>query len=382
MRNFALMWPPLFQSDNPFIFCMSNSSSASAHDHQHDPPTKSEVAKWKKIVANFEKPNTKRAIWQLVNSLGAYIATWVAMFFVWKINPWFTIPLVILAGGLQVRIFIIFHDCTHNSFFKNQKLNRWLGYFCGLLVFTPFKQWKWEHSIHHATAGDLDRRGVGDVPTLTIEEYLKLPKRGRIVYRLVRNPFVLFVLAPIYLFVIRERLPVANASPDTKRAVWHTNLGIAIMLTIGCLIFGVGPFLLLQLTAMGIAASAGVWLFYIQHQFEGVYWERHEHWEYTAAALEGSSYYKLPKILQWFSGNIGFHHIHHLSSKIPNYFLEECHYSHPAFQEIKPVTIMTSLKSFSFRLWDESEKALVGWKRMREVRREQEQASLMNQANS
>jgi omega-6 fatty acid desaturase (delta-12 desaturase) len=354
-----------------------STESAHAHDAQ---PTESEIVKWKKIVADFEKPSAKRANWQIISTLAAYFACWVAMHYAMKVSMWWTVPFVIIAGGMLVRVFIIFHDCTHNSFYKSQKANRWVGYFMGLLVFTPFKQWRWEHSIHHATAGDLDRRGVGDVPTLTIEEYLKLPKRDRIVYRCVRNPIILFILAPLYLFVLRERIPVAKASPETKRAVWHTNIGIVVMLTIGSLIFGPGPYFLLQFASMGIAATVGVWLFYVQHQFEGTYWERHEHWEYTAAALEGSSYYKLPRLLQYFSGNIGFHHIHHLSSKIPNYHLERCHYSHPAFQEIKPMTIMNSLKSLSYRVWDEGQKNLVGWKRMREVRREMEESGMLNNA--
>ena len=361
---------------------MSTTSSSTQDAHSHEPPTKSEIAKWKKIVADFEKPNNKRATWQLVSTLSLYFGAWTAMFFLLKVSVWWVLPLIPIAGGLLVRIFIIFHDCCHNSFYKSQKVSKVLGYITGVLAFTPYKQWRWEHSIHHATAGDLDRRGVGDVWTLTIEEYLKMPKRMRIAYRAVRNPVLLFLVAPILLFVIRERIPIKNATKETKRAVWATNFGVAAMITIGCLIFGPLPYILIQLGVIGTAASAGVWLFYIQHNFEGVYWERHEHWEYTSAALEGSSYYKLPKILQWFSGNIGFHHIHHLSSKIPNYHLEMCHYSHPAFQEVKPITIMTSMKSFSYRLWDESEKALVGWKRMREVRREMEQSAMMDKANS
>lgn len=332
-------------------------------------------------MADFEKPSTARATWQAVTTIGGYFATWAAMWFILKsasISSLWCIPLAALAGGLLVRVFIIFHDCCHGSFYKNPTVNRWLGYFTGTLAFTPFKHWKWEHSIHHATAGDLDRRGVGDIWTLTVEEYLALSKKQRLVYRAVRNPFILFGIAPIYLFVVRERIPSPKANPLTKKAVWMTNFAILGMLVTGALIFGLLPYLLLQTLVIGIAASAGVWLFYIQHQFEGVYWERHEHWEYCSAALEGSSFYKLPRILQWFSGNIGYHHIHHLSSKIPNYHLEACHNSHPEFQEVKPVTIPISMKSFGYRLWDESEKVLIGWRRMREIRRAQEEAGRAN----
>jgi omega-6 fatty acid desaturase (delta-12 desaturase) len=345
------------------------------HDnsHAHEPPTKSEIAKWKKIVAEFEKPSTKRATWQLLSTLGLYLACWTAMFFTVKTSILLTIPLVLVSAGLLVRVFIVFHDCCHNSFYKNSKVNRVLGFFTGVMAFTPYKHWKWEHSIHHATAGDLDRRGVGDIWTLTIEEYLKLPKMHRLGYRIVRNPFFLCLFAPSWLFMIRERLPSKNASPQTKRAVWATNFALIGMFVIGCSIFG-WAYIPLQVSVMAVAASLGVWMFYIQHQFEGVYWERHEHWEYTSAALEGSSFYKLPKILQWFTGNIGFHHVHHLSSKIPNYYLERCHKSHPAFQEVKPLTVANSMKSFGYRLWDESEKVLIGWRRFREIRRAQEEA--------
>ncbi len=343
-------------------------SASPHHQHHHDPPSKSEVAKWKKIVAEFEKPCRWRASWQLSTTVGLYAATWAVMYFALQVSAWAVVPLIPLAGGLLVRIFIIFHDCCHNSFYKTGRLNQVLGYLTGVLVFTPFKHWRWEHSVHHATAGDLDRRGIGDIWTLTVDEYLKMPRRMRIAYRAARNPFILFFLAPLYLFVVRERFASAGASKAARRGVLLTNLGVITMVATGCWVFGILPFLLIQLGVLWTAAAAGVWLFYVQHQFEGVYWERHEHWEYTAAALEGSSYYKLPKLLQWFSGNIGFHHIHHLSSKIPNYHLEACHYSHPAFREIKPLTIWSSLKSFSFRLWDEAAGELVGWKRLREVR--------------
>lgn len=350
-------------------------SESSAHAHQ--PPSGSEIAKWKKVVAEFEKPSAWRATWQLVSTLVMYFAGWTAMFHVVKnpsISLWFLLPLFLVSGGLLVRVFIIFHDCCHNSFFKSEKLNRIVGFITGVLAFTPYKHWRWEHSIHHATSGDLDRRGVGDIWTLTVDEYLKLSRKERIVYGMVRNPVILFLIAPVYLFVVRERIPSAKASPLTRRAVWFTNLGLLAMAAIGCLIFG-WAFLPLQLGVIAIAATAGVWMFYIQHQFEGVYWERHEHWEYTSAALEGSSFYKLPKVLQWFTGNIGYHHVHHLSSKIPNYHLERCHKSHALFLDVKPVTMLSSLKSFGFRLWDESEKVLIGWRRMREIRRAQEEAA-------
>ncbi len=328
-----------------------------------------EINDWKEIVSDFEKPCARRASWQLISTLGCYLGTWAAIYFAMKVNYLIVLPLALLASGFLVRLFIIFHDCCHNSFYRNRVLNQWIGFFTGVLAFTPFKHWRWEHSVHHATAGDLDRRGVGDVWTLTVKEYIEMSRWDRFVYRMVRNPVILFGIAPSYVFLFRERLSSPRANPATRKTVRLTNCALLVMFLIGGLIFGFLPFVLIQVGIMAFAASAGVWLFYIQHQFEGVYWERHEHWEYTSAALEGSSFYRLPRILQWFTGNIGYHHIHHLSSKVPNYYLEACHNSHPAFANVTTVTFWGGFKSLSFRLWDETDKMLVGWRRMREIRR-------------
>jgi omega-6 fatty acid desaturase (delta-12 desaturase) len=216
--------------------------------------------------------------------------------------------------------------------------------------------------VHHASAGDLDRRGTGDVWTMTVQEYLEASRWKRFAYRLARNPFILFVVAPLFLFVVLERLPTGKEGRRERLSVYGTNLGIALMAAGLCWVFGWKAYLLLQMGAMMVAGSAGVWLFYVQHQFEGVYWERGEEWDYQKAALQGSSYYKLPRVLQWFSGNIGFHHIHHLSPRIPNYRLAKCHRSEPLFQTVKPVTLLGSLKCFSFRLWDERARRMVGYR--------------------
>jgi omega-6 fatty acid desaturase (delta-12 desaturase) len=330
-----------------------------------------EINAWKKVVSDFEKPSAWRASWQLVSTLSCYLATWAAIYFAKEVSYLLVLPLALLASGFLVRLFIIFHDCCHNSFYKNSVLNQWVGFFTGALAFTPFKHWRWEHSVHHATAGDLDRRGVGDVWTLTVKEYIAMSRWDRLVYRMVRNPVILFGIAPSYVFLMRERWTSSRASQKTRRTVKFTNCALLVMFLIGGLIFGFVPYVLIQVGIMAVAASAGVWLFYIQHQFEGVYWERHEHWEYTSAALEGSSFYRLPRIFQWFTGNIGFHHVHHLSSKVPNYYLEACHNSHPEFANVKPVTLFGSFKSLGYRLWDETDKVLVGWRRMREIRRRQ-----------
>ena len=339
-------------------------TNSTVTDGQHDPT----VPAWKKIVAKYQRPVISHSVWQVVNTLVPYLVLWYVMYRTLAVSYWLTAPLAILAGGFLVRVFIIFHDCGHGSFFKSKTTNDIVGFITGVLTFTPYHHWRWEHSVHHSAAGDLDRRGTGDVWTLTVQEYLEASRWKRFSYRLARNPLVLFVIAPLFLFLVRERFPTAKAAKRERYWLYATNVAI---LGVGAglsHIFGIKAYLTIQLTVLMIAGSAGVWLFYVQHQFEGVYWERAEGWDYTTAALKGSSFYKLPRILQWFTGNIGFHHIHHLSPRIPNYRLEQCHRAHPLFQTVKPVTLCSSLKSFTFRLWDEQQRKLVGYGHLRQFR--------------
>ncbi len=328
-----------------------------------------DTAAWKAIVIKYQQPSLPRAIWQLVDTLVPYAGLWYLMYLSLSYSYWLTFALAALAGLFLIRIFIIFHDCGHGSFFKSRLANDVVGFITGMLTLTPYFHWRWEHSIHHATAGSLDRRGTGDVWTMTVEEYLKASRWKRFAYRLARNPFVLFGIAPLFLFVIAQRIPSPTASPRERASVHWMNaavLGLAILLSCA---FGITTYLLLHLTVELVGGGIGVWMFYVQHQFEGVYWERDEDWDYTAAALEGSSFYKLPRILQWFSGNIGYHHIHHLSPRIPNYNLESCHKADPMFQEVRPITLFSSLKSLSLRLWDENLGRLVGYRHMRQIRK-------------
>jgi omega-6 fatty acid desaturase (delta-12 desaturase) len=329
-----------------------------------------DAASWKEIVLQCQKPSRWRALWQIANTLAPYALLWYLMYSSLAISYWITLPLAILAGAFLIRVFIIFHDCGHGSFFKSKIANDVVGFITGMLTFTPYYHWRWEHAIHHASAGHLDKRGTGDVWTITVQEYLESSRWKRFAYRLARNPIVLFVIAPLYLFVVRQRFVSAKANQRERWSVYWMNLAILGMAAGLSVVFGVIPYLIIQSTAMAVAGSAGIWLFYVQHQFEDVYWERSDQWDYTAAALQGSSFYKLPKILQWFSGNIGFHHIHHLSSRIPNYNLERCHKAHPLFQSVKPITLFSSLKSFTFRLWDEEHKKLISFRRLRRIRRE------------
>jgi acyl-lipid omega-6 desaturase (Delta-12 desaturase) len=332
------------------------------------------ATRWKQLVAQFQTPCTGRATWQIINTFVPFVALWVFMYWALTISFWLAVPAAVLAGGFVVRIFIIFHDCGHGSFFKSRIANHILGFISGLFTFTPYFHWRWEHSLHHASSGDLDRRGVGDIWTMTVAEYMASSRWRRFAYRLARNPIILFGLGPLYLFLIQHRLPARKANFRERFSVWCMNLVILLFMAGMAAIFGLANYILLQLIVLLVAGAAGVWLFYVQHQFEDVYWERGEQWDYAAAALQGSSFYKLPRILQWFSGNIGFHHIHHLSPRIPNYNLERCHNSDPLFREVKPITLLASLKTATYRLWDEQQRRLVGWDRVRELRRAASQA--------
>jgi acyl-lipid omega-6 desaturase (Delta-12 desaturase) len=329
------------------------------------PPTTAsatpDVAEWKKIVAACEVPSTTRAVWQLVNTLGPYVALWVVMYRTVAISWWLTIPFAVLSGGFLIRTFIIFHDCGHGSFLRSPRANAVIGFITGMITFTPYFHWRWEHALHHGTAGDLDRRGLGDVWTLTVREYLDSSRWKRFSYRLSRNPFVLFVVAPVFIFFVKQRFPSKDANPRERRSVLWMNLAVIGMASTMCAIYGVGTYLLLQTIVMAAGGAAGVWLFYVQHQFADAYWERHERWDYTTAALEGSSYYKLPAILRWFSGNIGYHHVHHLSSRIPNYNLKRCHESSPLFRQVKPMTLFGSLRSIGAHLFDERLRRVVSF---------------------
>lgn len=327
------------------------------------------VSTWKAIVARYQKPSIPRSIWQLTNTVVPYVALWYLIQLAGAVSWWLALPLIVLAGGFLVRIFIIHHDCGHGSFFQSGPANHILGFITGVLTFTPYHQWRWEHALHHATSGDLDRRGIGDIWTLTVQEYLEASRWKKFAYRLARNPVILFLVAPLFVFLIQQRFPNGKAGRRERHSVYWTNLAILLVAAGLSYLLGWQAYLIIQLGVVAVAASAGVWLFYVQHQFEGVYWGRGENWDYTAAALQGSSFYKLPKLLQWFSGNIGYHHIHHLSARIPNYHLEKCHKSEPLFRTVKPLTLFASLKSFSFRLWDERQKRLVGYRVLKQFRK-------------
>jgi acyl-lipid omega-6 desaturase (Delta-12 desaturase) len=320
--------------------------------------------KWYAAFAAYETPSVRKAVWQLINTFVPYLALWGAMLFlVLRGYPyWVTLVLAVPAAALLIRIFIFFHDCCHGSFFASDRANRTFGYICGILTFTPFDDWRRAHAAHHATAGDLDRRGMGDVWTMTVEEYLAASPMRRVAYRILRNPVVMFGLAPAALSLVCNRFPHRGAGRRERRSVAITNLAIAGMLVAAGLTIGVGPYLSIQLPVLIIAGTVGVWLFYVQHQFEGVYWSRHGDWDPLRAALEGSSYYKLPKLLQWCTGSIGLHHIHHARPGVPNYNLQRCQDGVEPAQAVEPLTLRKSLGSLRLNLWDEREGRLVSFR--------------------
>jgi omega-6 fatty acid desaturase (delta-12 desaturase) len=326
-----------------------------------------EKFKWQGIVSKYAFPETWRSLWQVANSIIPFFAGWYLMYRSLEIGYWLTLLLAVPTAGFMVRLFIIFHDCCHGSFFKTVKANDRLGLVLGVIVLTPFYQWKHSHAIHHATAGDLDRRGVGDVYTMTVEEYLAAPWWRKAGYRIMRSPFILFTLGAVIVFILTHRFFEKESGRRERSSVIWTNIAIAAVVAWLVMEIGWAAFLMVELPILFIACGAGVWLFYVQHNFDPSYWERHASWEFFNAGMDGSSFYKLPKVLQWFTGNIGFHHIHHLSPRIPNYKLEECHNDNPVFQ-IEPLTVRRSLKSLYYRLWDEKERMLVGWNALKKYK--------------
>lgn len=324
---------------------------------------------WKEIIKNYQVPKIWKSTWQLCNSFLPFFLIWYLMIFSLNYSYWLTLILALPASGFSVRIFIIQHDCGHGSFFSSRRMNDWFGTFCSIFTLTPYHYWKKSHSIHHATAGKLEHRGIGDIYTLTVNEYLKKSRWAKLKYRLYRNPFILFVIIPSILFVFLYRFPISRSSSLKKvePSVYLTTVAILMMSVSIILLIGIKAFLLVQIPISIITSSTGVWLFYMQHQFSDTYWDLDADWDYTRAALQGSSYFKLPGILQWFTGNIGFHHIHHLSPRIPNYMLPKCHNENPGFQKGSVITLGSSLKNSILTLWDEKQRKLISFNYLKKV---------------
>jgi acyl-lipid omega-6 desaturase (Delta-12 desaturase) len=315
-----------------------------------------------KELAPYAKSSTRKSMIQLANTLVPYIALWYLMYRSLAVSYWLTLGLVVIAALFMVRLFIFFHDCGHNSFFPSTKWNRRIGSVLGVLVFTPGTHWWHSHAIHHATSGNLDKRGDGDVETMTAEEYLQAKWSKRLGYSFFRNPLVMFGLGPLFMFLIMHRLNLPNYGKKEARSVWLTDLAVLAMAVGISLLIGWKAYLMIQLPLLWVAGAVGIWLFYVQHQFEETYWERDPEWNYVASALLGASFYKLPGPLQWFSGNIGYHHIHHLSPRIPNYELDKAHDNSALIQKwARQIDFGQGWRTIRLKVWDEAIRRMRGF---------------------
>ncbi len=317
----------------------------------------------REVLAKYREPDLGRSVRQLLGSIVPFCVLWALAWYSLRYSYWLTLLLSVPTAGFLVRLFILQHDCGHGSFFKSKRMNDAVGFVLGVLVFTPYHCWGRQHALHHATSGDLDRRGFGDVATMTLKEYLQLTPLKKLGYRLYRNPFVMFGGAAVVYFVILQRFTY-ELPPSWRReraSVHATNLAVLVfLLSVGWLV-GFRSFLMVHVPVTVLGSSLGVWMFYVQHNFVGTYWQRHDNWQFEMAGREGSSYYQLPRPLQWLTANIGFHHIHHLDSRIPNYRLQECFDGTSEFQQVHRLTLWQSLSCVSLKLWDEGEGRMVGF---------------------
>ncbi|MEW6051474.1 MAG: fatty acid desaturase [Candidatus Zixiibacteriota bacterium] len=321
-------------------------------------------------LTRYQHPNTWKGLWQFANSIIPYLGLWWLAVISLEYSYWLTIPIILLAAGFLVRVFIIFHDCGHGSFFASPKANHIVGVICGILTYTPYLYWRNSHAKHHATSANLDKRGFGDVWMMTIEEYERASRFQRLQYRLYRNPLVMFGLGPLFIALITHRFVRRKANRAERMSVYGTNLAVAAVTALAIWGIDLKPYLVIQLPMLFFALMSGIWLFYVQHQFEGVYWVRSHEWNHVQASIEGGSYYCLPAVLNWFTGNIGFHHVHHLNSRIPNYRLPRCHRAMPVFKRTPTIGFWSSFKSLQYRLWDEKSRSLVRFSALKANRRQ------------
>jgi omega-6 fatty acid desaturase (delta-12 desaturase) len=314
---------------------------------------------WREALAAYAQPRPLRSTAEVITSVGAYLAMSVAIYYALGISALLALALAPVSAAFLLRTYIVFHDCSHGSFLNSRRGNAWLGAVCGFLVLSPFVRWRHDHAVHHATSGDLDRRGVGDLPTLTVEEYYARPWRGRLGYRVFRSPLVMFGFGPVFAMIIGPRIVARNARPRMRKSVLWTDASLVATVGALCWLLGIGDFLIIWAPGALLAGAAGIWLFYVQHQFEDAYWQRSDSWSYADAALRGSSFLKLAKPLQFVTGNIGFHHIHHLSTKIPNYNLQRAHEDNPVFHSVPTLSLWDGLRAVRLKLWDERSGRLV-----------------------
>ena len=327
------------------------------------PPPASPPAtpEWKTALKPYARPDVRLSVLDLLTSVVPYVAGFVAMYLLLDVSYALTLLAAIPTAGFLLRTYIVFHDCAHGNFLPTKRGNQVVGVLTALLVYTPFSAWRHSHAMHHASAGDLDRRGDGDVWTMTVAEWRAASRGKRLEYRLSRSPWIMMTIGPFVALVIQPRLWKGTDRTRIKNSVKLTNLAIVAMVAVLCVVMGPVGFLAVQLPLVVLAGGAGIWLFFVQHQFEDAYWESTDDWDYAHAALRGSSYLKLPKVLQFFSGNIGLHHVHHLSAKVPNYHLQAAHDSSPIFREVPVLRLGTALRAMRLKLWCEEQRRLVTW---------------------
>jgi acyl-lipid omega-6 desaturase (Delta-12 desaturase) len=321
---------------------------------------------WRDVLAPYAKPDSRRAALCLASSVPPYLGLSLAIYLLLARSP-LALLLGLPAAVFLVRSFIVFHDCSHGSFVRSRRVNAWLGRAIGLLLFSPFVRWRHDHAVHHASSGDLDKRGTGDVRTLTVREYRALSMRGRLGYRLLRNPLVMFGVGPIVAMIVGPRIVARGARPRMRRSVLATDLALATMVAGLCWLIGWRDYLLVFGPSALLAGSIGIWLFYVQHQFEDAYWNSGTDWSFTDAALRGSSYLRLPAVLRFCTGSIGYHHVHHLNALIPNYNLRRAHDQNPALHDVPTLSLADGLRATTLKLWDEESKRLIGFRAARSV---------------
>jgi omega-6 fatty acid desaturase (delta-12 desaturase) len=324
-----------------------------------------EPSSWRDTPASYATPDVPRALLDVATSVVPYLMLTALMYWGLRVSTLLVIALAIPTAGFLVRTFIVFHDCSHGSFLPSRRANAWLGVACGLLVYSPFHSWRHEHAVHHATAGDLDRRGTGDVETLTVAEYAASSRGQRIAYRLMRNPLVLLGVGPLWALILQPRLVPAWARERFGRKILATDAALVALLGVLCALAGRQAVLLVQLLPAMLAGAVGIWLFYVQHQFEDVYWQRKDQWSYAESALRGSSHLRLPRILQFFTGNIGLHHVHHLNARIPNYNLQRAHDENPVFHDVRQLSLWDAVLALRLKLYDERSGRLVNFTQAR-----------------
>jgi acyl-lipid omega-6 desaturase (Delta-12 desaturase) len=323
--------------------------------------------RFKRMLEPFWGADTRRSILQLVSSAVPFVLLWTAMYWSLDVSYWLTLLLVLPTAGFLMRLFMIQHDCGHGSFFQSRRARDWTGFAIGVLTLVPYQYWRKTHAHHHAHSGNLDFRGFGDIDTQTVREYRAKSRLGRLLYRLYRHPLVLFGIGPAFHFILKHRFPwdIPREWGQAWKSVWWTNAALASIVTTMCLTIGWKPFLMVQLPITLVTGSLGVILFYVQHQYEETYWHKHDEWDFFDAALMGSSYLVLPRPLQWITANIGLHHVHHLSSRIPNYRLEECMNANPELQVATKIGLKDSFRLMRLTLWDEDAQRLIGFRELR-----------------